>query len=58
MQEKAKEIVTPNIVDALTKIFPMDLPRNAAIMPPTSGDNNAIRLYFKIMFSFSVYSAH
>ena len=31
MQEKIKEIVTPNIVDALTKIFPMDLPKNAAI---------------------------
>jgi hypothetical protein len=34
------------------------LPRNAATMPPASGDNNAIRLYFKIMFNFSVYSAH
>ena len=58
MQEKIKEIVTPNIVDALTKIFPMDLPKNAAITPPTSGDNNAIKLYSKTIFSFSVYSAH
>ena len=56
MIDKAKDIVTPNMVTTLTKIFPSSFPRNAANTPPIKGDKSATRLYSRIMFNFSTYS--
>ena len=55
MQDKTKEILTPIMVTRLTKFLPNDLPRNAAMIPPNSGDKSAIRLYSRIIFNFSAY---